>query len=67
MKDMTNEQLIGKWQVGCDWLTKHEQITGTKKNNLGENYDHRMYLMALKRLEEIEDEIKRRALNYGQE
>jgi hypothetical protein len=64
---MTNEELLEKWKVGYSWLTKHEQVTNTNKNSLGEIYDHALYLVALKRIETLEDEMKRRGMEYGKD
>jgi len=62
---MTNDELLDKWGMGCKWLKGHEQMTGTNKNCLGEAYDHRVYLLALKRLEGIENEMQSRKMIYG--
>jgi len=62
---MTNDELLAKWGIGCKWLEIHEQMTGTNKNCLGETYDHRIYLLALARLENIEGEMQKRKMIYG--
>ena len=62
---MTDGEILNKWKIGCKWLTAREQISNTNKNNLGEIYDHKIYLVALKRLEAIEDELMKRNIIYG--
>lgn len=64
---MTDNELVERWNKGCVWLTKHEQITDTNKNKLGELYDNNLYLLALKRIEGLEDEMKRRSIKYGRD
>ena len=64
---MENEELLGRWNRGYEWLTKHEQITGTNKNRLGEIYDHTLYLLALRRIEFLEDEMRKRVIKHGRD
>jgi len=62
---MTNDLLLEKWKTGCRWLVLKEQITNTNKNGAGEVYDNKIYLLALERLERIEDEMQKRKMIYG--
>lgn len=63
---MNDEELVAHWKMGYKWLTDHEQISGTNKNRLGEPYNHTSYLVALKRIELLEDQMRERSIQYGQ-
>ena len=62
---MRDGELVESWKKGCIWLTNNEQVTGTKKNRLGESYNHSLYLAGLKKIEKLEDEMRRRSIKYG--
>lgn len=66
-KDMSYLELMESWKKGCKWLSSHEQITNTKKNLLGEVYDHESYLLGLKRIELLEVEMIKRIMPYGRQ
>lgn len=62
LKDMTEEELKGAYIVGKIWVSNRAQMVGTNKNILGETYDNNIFLAGLKRIENIEDEIRERGL-----
>ncbi len=64
-KDMSNEELVKAWETGSKWLAGKMQMTGTKKDVSGEDYDHSTFLAGLGRIEKLEDELKLRGLKYG--
>lgn len=66
LPDYTNEELVSAWRKGKDWLTQNEQITGSKKNREGKAYDHETWLVGLKKIEAIEDEMIKRGMNRSE-
>lgn len=63
---MTDKELLERWKTACSWLILREQLTNTNKNQLGQIYNHDLYLIGLRKLEKIEKELQRRGINYGQ-
>jgi hypothetical protein len=57
--DLKNEDLLSLWQKGRDWLNTHDQ------HSLDETYNPELYLKCLKRIEAIEDELRKRGVKYG--
>lgn len=62
---MTDQELLEVYKLACNWTVKRMQVTGTNKNELGEIYDHQLFLAALERIEKMEDEMQKRGLAYG--
>lgn len=68
VEDMSNEQLLDAYKKGYKWLSDHMQVTGTNKNELGEEITPEMldqWERGLKRLEKIEIEMRKRGIVYG--
>jgi hypothetical protein len=64
-KDMTDQELLDTWKLACSWTEKRMQVTGTNKNELGKPYDHQEFMIALSKIEKLEDELQRRKITYG--
>ena len=62
LKQMTNEELKEAYTVGKIWVSNRAQMVGTNKNILGEPYNNALFIAGLKRIENIEDEIRERGL-----
>lgn len=65
VSEMNNGGLKEAYNKGKNWLVKNEQITGTDKNAEGKRYDGTMYVLGLRRIEKIEDELRKRKINYA--
>lgn len=65
LASMIDQELIDTYKKACNWLAKRMQVTGTNKNELGEVYDHQQFLLALEKVEKMEDEMQKRGLVYG--
>ena len=48
------------YKKGVSWLNKNEQVSDTDKNASGEKYDPELYLMGLKRIGDISDQMRKR-------
>lgn len=59
-EEMTEQELKQAYEIGKKWVSDRVQIVGTDKNALGEAYDNDGFLRGLERLEEIEDEFRKR-------
>lgn len=62
---MTEKELLETWTKACYWTIQRMQVTGTNKNKLGELYNHELCMMAIGRIEKLEDEMNRKGVNYG--
>ena len=62
--ELTNDELLERYKVAVNWTSKRMQVTGTTKNSLGEPYNHKQFLVALKRIEELEDEMNKRGIVF---
>lgn len=61
-KTMTDKQLLELHKVGKDYVINSMQVSGTTKNRLGKLYEHKRFLVDLRRLEELETELLERKL-----
>jgi len=62
---MSDKDLLDAYKVGSKWLVDHAQVTGTNKNNLGEEITQQeveLYTAGLRRLERIEKEMQIRGI-----
>ena len=64
VSEMLDKELIKADKEGKKWLNHHSQVSETNKNELGEIYDHDLFMLGLNRIEEIEDELMKRGINY---
>ena len=65
---MTDQELLEAYKKGSKWLTDRMQVTGTNKNELGEEITPErldQWERGLKRLEKIELEMNKRGIVYG--
>ena len=58
LKELTGQELKEKYEAGKLWVINNSQEVGTDKNVLGEPYNNDKFVAGLKRLEEIEDELR---------
>lgn len=68
ISEMSNQELLTAYKAGYKWLSDHMQVTGTNKNELGEEITPEMFDQwerGLKRLEKIELEMQKRGIVYG--
>ena len=67
-EEMTDEELVETYKIACDWTSKRMQVTGTNKNELGEEITQEKieeFEIALKKIEKLEDLMRARKINYG--
>lgn len=63
IEEMTDAELKKAWTKGVNWLNAKSQSWGDKNKAIdGTPYNHRKFLLGLRRLESIEDEAKKRGL-----
>lgn len=60
--EMTNEELASAYKKGTKWLKDKAQVTGSTKNEAGEEYNDDEWQRGLKRIEKIETEMQKRGL-----
>lgn len=64
---MTDKELIERYRKAVIWLKANWGVSGTDLAENGEKYNHKRWSKGLKRLEELEDELKIRGITYGKE
>lgn len=57
IEEMTDQELVDSWEAGCKWTTS--------KMDSNDPETHQLFLAGLKRIEALEDELKKRKVNYG--
>jgi len=63
--DLTNAQLLSRYRLATKWTSDRMQVTGTDKNKLGERYNHEEFMVALTKIELMEEEIQKRRLTIS--
>lgn len=62
IKEISDQELKEAYEAGKLWVSNRCQVVGTNKNVLGESYNNDLFLVGLKRLEAIEDELREREI-----
>ncbi len=62
VKKMTDNELVEAYEKGKTLTIQQEQVSRTDINNAGKKYNHETWKLYLKRVEELEDEIKCRGI-----
>lgn len=62
ISEMTDEEVTKAYQKGTQWLRDRALVTGSDKNEMGELYNDDEWQTGLKRIEKLEDEMRKRGL-----
>ena len=60
----SNKEVRETYEKGCQWLIAHMQETGTDLDRRGEKYNHKVWMAGLKKIEALEDEMRKRKIGF---